>query len=368
MRAQYRISTPCMLDTFAWSAAAVSMQQCGDIPLHKASLAGKLDIIMHLLSCGADVNAKGEAGNTPLHQASYCGKLDIVKHLVSCGADVHAKNEDGATPIDVAKRKGREDVAKFLLEAKPQLQHPTTALMTGKVQQPTATSPSLRQEKTVGTTPSDEAKRDGAESLHNEASPQVQHPQVTGKVQQPAATPPSSTQEKTKVSLQTSSQAATVRAVEYKYDMFLTHNWGDDPGHLNHQMVAAINKRLQSLGFVTWFDEDRMVGNIDHQMMQGINQSKIVLVFLTDRYMEKLLDPNDNCAQEFSYAANNKGVEKMVPIVMEEALKNQKAWTGMANMKLGRTLFVPMTNEAEVDGNMGKLVQILASMGVHPRK
>ena len=48
-----------------------------------------------------------------------------------------------------------------------------------------------------------------------------------------------------------------------EYDAFLTHDWGDDElGRSNHARVAEVNRLLKAAGFVTWFDEDRMQGDI----------------------------------------------------------------------------------------------------------
>ena len=43
--------------------------------------------------------------------------------------------------------------------------------------------------------------------------------------------------------------------------VFLTHNWGQDTGHNNHQRVSAVNDELIKRGYCTWFDDDRMTGN-----------------------------------------------------------------------------------------------------------
>ena len=34
-----------------------------------------------------------------------------------------------------------------------------------------------------------------------------------------------------------------------------------------------------------WLDEERMSGNVDQQMMDGIDNSKLVVVFITQRYL-----------------------------------------------------------------------------------
>ena len=51
---------------------------------------------------GADVNSKDRSGNIPLHAAAKAGKMDMVKHLISIGADVARRNNYHQTPYDVS--------------------------------------------------------------------------------------------------------------------------------------------------------------------------------------------------------------------------------------------------------------------------
>ena len=59
---------------------------------------------------------KNEQGNSPLHWAALTGNLEIVKHLVGCGADVSLKNEAGRYPIFEAEQSGKDSVVAFLLQ------------------------------------------------------------------------------------------------------------------------------------------------------------------------------------------------------------------------------------------------------------
>ena len=94
-----------------------------------------------------------------------------------------------------------------------------------------------------------------------------------------------------------------------EYDAFLTHDWGDDElGRSNHARVAEVNRLLKAAGFVTWFDEDRMQGDIVSQMANGIDSSAAVLVFVTENYCIKVAGAgrngaDDNCKKEFDYAS-----------------------------------------------------------------
>ena len=46
----------------------------------------------------------------------------------------------------------------------------------------------------------------------------------------------------------------------------------------NHERVRDVNKLLKELGFVTWFDDEKLTGNIVDQMTGGIDASAFVLV------------------------------------------------------------------------------------------
>ena len=74
-----------------------------------------------------------------------------------------------------------------------------------------------------------------------------------------------------------------------KYHGFLTHDWGiDTQGRPNHERVTSIHQRLKAMGLNNWFDEERMHGNVQLQMCNGIDESAIVVVFVTKRYLEKV--------------------------------------------------------------------------------
>lgn len=80
--------------------------------------------------------------------------------------------------------------------------------------------------------------------------------------------------------------------------VFLTHDWGkDELNRSNHDRVKKVNRRLMAEGIKTWFDEDRLVGDIRYQMADGIENSYAMVVFVTRRYMRKVngADGRDNC-------------------------------------------------------------------------
>lgn len=102
-----------------------------------------------------------------------------------------------------------------------------------------------------------------------------------------------------------------------RYEAFLSHDWGVDGG--NHVAVTHVAAQLAKTGMKNWFDDERMHGNIVAQMTSGIDKSNIFVIFITQRYMDKVNghDERDNCKIEFQYAFNRLGPQKMVAVVME---------------------------------------------------
>merc|ERR1711937_1132440 len=117
--------------------------------------------------------------------------------------------------------------------------------------------------------------------------------------------------------------ARTDGNIAYIYDVFLTHDWGtDEQGRHNHQRVSLVNEKFKTAGLITWFDEDRMQGDIVSKMTEGIDHSSVVLAFITKKYITKVsgkghAGATDNCKREFDYACQRKGVEKVVTAVMD---------------------------------------------------
>ena len=148
-----------------------------------------------------------------------------------------------------------------------------------------------------------------------------------------------------------------------RYDCFLTHDWGEDEaGRSNHARVARVSTALKAEGLRPWFDEDQMRGDINHKMVEGIEASASMVCFITKRYLQKAwgVGPNganDNCKFEFDYACRRKGVERMIPVVMEQGCRNSSEWTGTVGGKLGGLLYFDLSSDGD---DFDKVVKRLA--------
>jgi hypothetical protein len=51
----------------------------------------------------------------------------------------------------------------------------------------------------------------------------------------------------------------------------MTHDWNtDELGRNNHARVSKMNEEFKKMGFKTWFDEERMDGQITQKMMMEL--------------------------------------------------------------------------------------------------
>ena len=88
-----------------------AVDAAGRTPLHWAVGGGHTDIAMALVSAGADVGAVDGERRTPLHDAAWGGHTSIARALVSVGADVDAVDKDGLTPVRIAEMEGHAETA-----------------------------------------------------------------------------------------------------------------------------------------------------------------------------------------------------------------------------------------------------------------
>lgn len=157
-------------------------------------------------------------------------------------------------------------------------------------------------------------------------------------------------------------------------DVFLTHDWGiDELGRNNHKRVVEINELLKAAGFSTWCDSDRMTGDIVGKMIDGIDHTKVVLCFVTKRYVDKVNTPEnitDNCKKEFMYAARKHTASQILPVVMEPRMLETSLWVGPVAFELGGTLYTDLTNEKNIPitSESTEFVQLCAEISQRLRR
>ena len=122
--------TPLMLAAFFGPASTVRLltEAGADIgaaarnpmkvqPLHAAVGARNRESVELLLDQRADPNARQQVGYTPLMGAASAGREDIVLLLLSRGADKSLVSADGKTAADIAREHGHAELAQRLQDA-----------------------------------------------------------------------------------------------------------------------------------------------------------------------------------------------------------------------------------------------------------
>lgn len=95
-------------------------------PLHCASRSS-CDVVLLLLSNGADPNAVDGRGRTSLHYSVSSGRLDIVRILLEHGGDTRVRDLDGCLPANYAEPDDVDAVLQLLssYRASPQARSDT---------------------------------------------------------------------------------------------------------------------------------------------------------------------------------------------------------------------------------------------------
>ena len=135
-----------------------------------------------------------------------------------------------------------------------------------------------------------------------------------------------------------------------KYDVFLTHDWGaEGKNNANHLCVMNVCERLEKKHIKSWLDHVRMENNVHETMIEGIDASSVVVVFITPRYIDKVGGTNagDNCKFEFNYASRMKTATKMLGVIMDGSIRNPRTWKGPVGFILGGDIYVDCVAEEE---------------------
>ena len=154
-------------------------------------------------------------------------------------------------------------------------------------------------------------------------------------------------------------------------EIFISHAWGKDGlDRDNHLRCKELCDKLISSGYKVWFDHYDMYGNIDSAIMKGINNCKIFIVCLTERYCNKINNavnhqtPNDNCYKEWNYSLFKQKI--IIPIVMEPNMHNIfNRCEGVIQMYLNSTMYIDMANS--IDDEFPVLTKTLRKFDVYTK-
>jgi uncharacterized protein len=96
------------------NSSALNLQ--GSTPLHSATTAGHLKVVILLLNHNANPNSHDNNGFTPLHIACQNGNTRMIRSLLFNGADMTISSHQGELPLDLAIRAGHTEAITLLKE------------------------------------------------------------------------------------------------------------------------------------------------------------------------------------------------------------------------------------------------------------
>jgi len=142
------------------------------------------------------------------------------------------------------------------------------------------------------------------------------------------------------------------------YDAYISHEWGER--WINHKRVSVLNKALAERGLGVWFhDENKQL--LHDRTTELIDNSSFVIVFITQDYIRKVAGrgpngSNEKCKVEFEYALQQKGIDRIIPVVMEHQCRNSSSWQGPVGL-LASHLRYSFMNDGDLDRCVSKIVQ-----------
>ena len=142
------------------------------------------------------------------------------------------------------------------------------------------------------------------------------------------------------------------------FECFLAHDWGTkESGFFTHNKVLSISRLLKQRGVSVWVDENQLRGNIVNGICEGIESSRKVVVFLTNRYMTRLESPDNNCTMELKFAVREKKLKNVIAVVLDAELLDYKNWTRLARFYFAEHVYIDFTTEKKIKDNLNKLVR-----------
>ena len=93
-----------------------------------------------------------------------------------------------------------------------------------------------------------------------------------------------------------------------KWDIMVSYNW-----KTGKECASDLYKVLTENGYKVWIDEKNMAGDLESEMANGVANSEIVLLLISEEY-----EKSHNCIREYTHA--NTCRKQIIPIQVENYL------------------------------------------------
>ncbi|KAK3578382.1 hypothetical protein CHS0354_025476 [Potamilus streckersoni] len=128
--------------------------------------------------------------------------------------------------------------------------------------------------------------------------------------------------------------------------VFLSYSWSDK------EIVYKIRDRLKAEGYAIWIDVERMGGSTLEAMADGIENSAVVLICMSEKYKQS---PDCRTEGEYTYKLR----KKYIPIIMQQNYQ-PRGWLGSM---LGAKLYADFSGKYQLEKSFQILLKELGSQG-----
>jgi hypothetical protein len=143
-----------------------------------------------------------------------------------------------------------------------------------------------------------------------------------------------------------------------KYHAFLSHAWGRDGVHHTH--VREMANLLRGMALSIWFDEERLSGDIDKQISDGLESSLVFISFINTDMIQKIAnagsrDGIDWCDYEFSAALLSHGKRRTIVVVSDPSCRNPAEWYGPVKTAFSSVLHIDYSDASKLESAAHRL-------------
>lgn len=138
-----------------------------------------------------------------------------------------------------------------------------------------------------------------------------------------------------------------IQSSKFTADVFLAYDSSPNNFILSLR-VGEINSALRKRGLRTFFADELLNEDLTPQnICNAIDESKLVVVFITEMYVRNVGILNSNISTEFFYASEQKTSRRMLPVVMESGVRDPLQWRGKVGLVLGGSSSVDFSIEED---------------------
>ena len=114
------------------------------------------------------------------------------------------------------------------------------------------------------------------------------------------------------------------------------------------EKLINLKSYLEKMDYSVWIDQEDLFNHIDSSMVSGINNSEVILIFISKKYYKKIdnaskrLNYTDNCFKECSYSVNSGKL--CIPVIIDTYMLNINNWKpGLMKFYFGNKLYIDAT-------------------------